>query len=41
MIRLVLTAALVGGLLQHVFGQEPARRKGSGKRARARVASAR
>lgn len=34
MIRLILTAALVGGLLQHVFGEMPARRKGTAKRAK-------
>ena len=27
MIRFLVTAALVGGLLQHVFGQEAPRRK--------------
>ena len=33
MIRLLLTAAVVGGLLQRMFGEQPARRKGNAKRA--------
>jgi hypothetical protein len=34
MIRFILVAALVGGLLQHVFGDVPAQRKGNAPRAR-------
>jgi hypothetical protein len=34
-IRLILAAALVGGLLQQVLGHPPARRKGARKPARA------
>ena len=32
MIRLVLAAALIGGLLQHVFGEQPARRTAKARR---------
>ena len=32
MIRLILAAALVGGLLQHVFGVQPARRAANARR---------
>jgi len=36
MIRFLVTAALVGGLLQQVFGQETRRRKAAPSRPRAR-----
>jgi hypothetical protein len=32
MIRLILAAALIGGLLQHVFGEQPARRQANARR---------
>jgi hypothetical protein len=32
MIRLILAAALIGGLLQHVFGVQPARRAANARR---------
>lgn len=44
MIRLILAAALIGGLLQHVFGVHPARRATNARRhprARARPKRAR
>jgi hypothetical protein len=33
MIRLILAAALISGLLQYVFGEQPARRTGNARRA--------
>jgi hypothetical protein len=40
MIRFLLSAALLGGLLQHLFGEQP-RRKGNGRRARLKAGKAR
>jgi hypothetical protein len=43
MTRFILTAALLGGLLQYVFGEQPAGRKRAArpKRARGKARSAR
>ena len=32
MIRVILAAALIGGLLKHVFGEQPARRMANARR---------
>jgi hypothetical protein len=33
MIRFILATALIGGFLQYVFGEQPARRTGNARRA--------